>query len=175
MHPDRHVRLILAVFAIAAALLVSRTSGGWQLGLLLAVVVMVVGELRLGAGTTAAHALTDESLQAQDADAVADEPVAAQPSGANPFLTTTARLAAQQVALLDRLQADERDPDRLADLFEMDHLNAMIRQAAALAVIADGGSAPALDGLDAPHIGDVVLGAKARTNHYSRVTIFLLY
>jgi signal transduction histidine kinase len=77
-------------------------------------------------------------------------------------------LVERQLGLLDRLERSESDPDRLASLFELDHLAARMRRTAEnMLVVTDQRPPPAHSG--PVRIELVVHGALAGIEHYRRV------
>jgi len=79
-------------------------------------------------------------------------------------------LVERQLALIDRLENDEADPDQLAQLFRLDHLAArMRRNNDNLMVLAGTPTAPG--SARAITVLDVVRAAISETEHYERVTV----
>ncbi len=77
-------------------------------------------------------------------------------------------LVEQQLALIERLERDEADPERLDSLFRLDHLAArMRRNGANLLVLA--GAHPAQDRTPAAPLSTVVSTAAAEVEDYRRV------
>jgi signal transduction histidine kinase len=76
----------------------------------------------------------------------------------------------QQLGLIERLEKDEEDPNRLESLFRLDHLASRMRRTAdSLMVLAD---APVQSGdSDALGLGDVFQAAMAGVQEYQRVQI----
>lgn len=76
----------------------------------------------------------------------------------------------QQLSLIERLERDEEDPNRLESLFRLDHLASRMRRTAdSLMVLAD---APvAASDTDALALGDVFQAAMAGVQEYQRVQI----
>jgi signal transduction histidine kinase len=76
----------------------------------------------------------------------------------------------QQLGLIERLEKDEEDPNRLESLFRLDHLASRMRRTAdSLMVLAD---APTQAGdSDALALGDVFQAAMAGVQEYQRVQI----
>ena len=76
----------------------------------------------------------------------------------------------QQLGLIERLEKDEEDPNRLESLFRLDHLASRMRRTAdSLMVLAD---APVQTGEnDALALGDVFQAAMAGVQEYQRVQI----
>ncbi len=76
----------------------------------------------------------------------------------------------QQLGLIERLEKDEEDPNRLESLFRLDHLASRMRRTAdSLMVLAD---APTQAGdTDALALGDVFQAAMAGVQEYQRVQI----
>ena len=76
----------------------------------------------------------------------------------------------QQLGLIERLEKDEEDPNRLESLFRLDHLASRMRRTAdSLMVLAD---APTQTGdTDALALGDVFQAAMAGVQEYQRVQI----
>jgi hypothetical protein len=81
---------------------------------------------------------------------------------------TAGLLEAQQV-LLDSLERDEPDPDRLRQLFELDHLMAQVRrQADSVCVLAEGSTVRRPEELS---LDDVLHAAESSVCDYRRVEI----
>lgn len=79
-------------------------------------------------------------------------------------------LVERQLALIDRLENDEQDPDQLSQLFRLDHLAArMRRNNDNLMVLA--GSDASRGGGRALRVVDVVRAAVSETEQYERVTV----
>jgi signal transduction histidine kinase len=76
----------------------------------------------------------------------------------------------QQLGLIERLEKDEEDPNRLESLFRLDHLASRMRRTAdSLMVLADA-PVPASD-TDALALGDVFQAAMAGVQEYQRVQV----
>jgi signal transduction histidine kinase len=75
----------------------------------------------------------------------------------------------RQIALIDRLERDEQDPDRLESLFRLDHLAARMRRNGANLMVLAGASAPRERAEPVP-VSELVHGAAAEVEDYQRVT-----
>ncbi|PRX50277.1 signal transduction histidine kinase [Prauserella shujinwangii] len=79
-------------------------------------------------------------------------------------------LVERQLSVLDRMEADEQDPDTLGGLFELDHLaTRMRRNSENLLVLAGQDAGPPLPG---PVSADEIMGAAlSEVEHYQRIRI----
>jgi signal transduction histidine kinase len=79
-------------------------------------------------------------------------------------------LVERQLALIDRLEQDEQDPDQLASLFELDHLaTRMRRNSESLLVLSGTGLSRQLS--RAVPASDVVGAAVSEVEHYARIEV----
>jgi signal transduction histidine kinase len=79
-------------------------------------------------------------------------------------------LVERQLALIDRLERDEQDPDQLANLFELDHLaTRMRRNSESLLVLSGSGLAKRMS-RPVP-IGELVGAAVSEVEQYARVEV----
>ncbi len=79
-------------------------------------------------------------------------------------------LVERQLALIDRLEKDEQDPDQLANLFELDHLaTRMRRNSESLLVLSGSGLAKRMS-RPVP-IGELVGAAVSEVEQYARVDV----
>ena len=86
------------------------------------------------------------------------------------FARRNQRLLDRQLSLIDALESDEADPDRLAELFTLDHLSTrMRRNAESLLVLA--GTEPTRAGSAPIELADVVRAAVSEIEDYERVTV----
>jgi signal transduction histidine kinase len=79
-------------------------------------------------------------------------------------------LVERQLALIDRLENDEADPDQLAQLFRLDHLAARMRRNNDNLMVLAGSDASRGAGR-ALRVVDVVRAAVSETEQYERVTV----
>ena len=79
----------------------------------------------------------------------------------------------RQIAFLDELEADERDPDALADLFKLDHLATRMRRNAESLLVLAGAEPSRRWGQPVP-LSDVVRAAVSEVEQYTRVHISAL-
>ncbi len=80
-------------------------------------------------------------------------------------------LAEQLRGHLDRMEADEQDPDRLRDLYALDHgITRVRRHAANLRVMAGHPEGEELSGMAASLL-DIIRVAESAIEHYQRITI----
>jgi signal transduction histidine kinase len=79
-------------------------------------------------------------------------------------------LVERQLALIDRLENDETDPDQLAQLFRLDHLAARMRRNNDNLMVLAGSDASRGAGR-ALRVVDVVRAAVSETEQYERVTV----
>jgi signal transduction histidine kinase len=79
-------------------------------------------------------------------------------------------LVERQLALIDRLENDEADPDQLAQLFRLDHLAARMRRNNDNLMVLAGSEASRGAGR-ALRVVDVVRAAVSETEQYERVTV----
>jgi hypothetical protein len=102
----------------------------------------------------------------------ADEPAVAPPCANDVYLEVgrlTASLLESQQVLLDSLERDELDPDRLEQLFALDHLAALVRrQADTLCALADG---PTVRSPEELSLDDLLHAAESSVPDYRRVEI----
>ncbi|MBX5486202.1 MAG: HAMP domain-containing protein [Mycolicibacterium hassiacum] len=77
-------------------------------------------------------------------------------------------LVDQQLALIDRLERDEEDPDRLEDLFKLDHLAARMRRNGANLLVLAGAKVPREHAEPVP-ISAVINAAASEVEDYTRV------
>ena len=108
---------------------------------------------------------------------VADEQAALLRKGIGDMFVNLARrnqsLLDRQIEFLDELEAEERDPDALANLFKLDHLaTRMRRNAESLLVLA--GAEPARRWGQPVPLSDVVRAAVSEVEDYARVHISAL-
>ncbi|HEU4422917.1 MAG TPA: ATP-binding protein [Pilimelia sp.] len=78
------------------------------------------------------------------------------------------RLIGRQLDVIDRLEAEETDPDRLATLFHLDHLAARMRRNDDNLLVIAGGQ-PGRRFTEPVALGDVVRAAAAEIEDYPRV------
>lgn len=69
---------------------------------------------------------------------------------------------------LDRLERGEEDPDRLAELFQLDHLATRMRRHDENLLVLAGADSARVEHQPA-HIGDVLRAAQSEVEHYTRV------
>jgi len=82
----------------------------------------------------------------------------------------TQNLVGRQVAIIDKLENDETEPDRLRDLYRLDHVASRLRRSASSLVVLSG--ATGADEHIAPvRLGDVIRLALAEIEDYSRVDV----
>ncbi len=89
------------------------------------------------------------------------------------FVTLSRRnttLVNQQLALIESLEQDEEDPQRLEQLFSLDHLATRMRRTAESLVIL-GGTAGRTAGFEELSVSDVVHAAVSEVQDYQRVRI----
>ena len=89
------------------------------------------------------------------------------------FVTLSRRnttLVNQQLALIESLEQDEEDPQRLEQLFSLDHLATRMRRTAESLVIL-GGAAGRTAGFEELSVSDVVHAAVSEVQDYQRVRI----
>src|SRR3954452_12227782 len=89
------------------------------------------------------------------------------------FVTLSRRnttLVNQQLALIESLEQDEEDPQRLEQLFSLDHLATRMRRTAESLVIL-GGTAGRAAGFEELSVSDVVHAAVSEVQDYQRVRI----
>nr|WP_307856845.1 ATP-binding protein [Mycolicibacter acidiphilus] len=82
-------------------------------------------------------------------------------------------LVDQQLALIDRLERNEDDPDRLESLFRLDHLAARMRRNGANLLVLAGSRAPQERGRSAP-LATVISAATSEVEGYHRVQTVLV-
>jgi len=82
-------------------------------------------------------------------------------------------LVGKQLRLLDQMERDERDPDRLAALFQLDHLAARLRRNDENLLVLAGGQArrrpSSSEESDGITIDDIVLAALSEIEAYQRI------
>ncbi|WP_199431376.1 sensor histidine kinase [Qaidamihabitans albus] len=79
-------------------------------------------------------------------------------------------LVERQLSVLDRMEADEQDPDTLGGLFELDHLaTRMRRNSENLLVLAGYDAGPALPG--AVPADEIIGAALSEVEHYPRIEV----
>ncbi|RKF25977.1 sensor histidine kinase [Micromonospora globbae] len=82
----------------------------------------------------------------------------------------TQNLVGRQIALIDRLEQRETDPERLADLYRLDHVSSRLRRNAGSLVVLSG--SPGTDAYVAPvPLADVVRLALGEIEDYTRVDV----
>jgi HAMP domain-containing protein len=82
----------------------------------------------------------------------------------------TQNLVARQVALIDRLESQETDPDRLQHLYRLDHVSSRLRRNAGSLVVLSGGAG--VDEQMSPlPLADVVRLALGEIEDYTRVDV----
>ncbi|MFC0503776.1 nitrate- and nitrite sensing domain-containing protein [Micromonospora costi] len=82
----------------------------------------------------------------------------------------TQNLVGRQIALIDRLEQKETDPERLADLYRLDHVSSRLRRNAGSLVVLSG--SPGADAYTAPvPLADVVRLALGEIEDYTRVDV----
>jgi signal transduction histidine kinase len=89
------------------------------------------------------------------------------------FVTLSRRnttLVNQQLALIEALEQDEEDPQRLEQLFSLDHLATRMRRTAESLVIL-GGTAGRTAGFEELSVSDVIHAAVSEVQDYQRVRI----
>ena len=89
------------------------------------------------------------------------------------FVTLSRRnttLVNQQLALIESLEQDEEDPQRLEQLFSLDHLATRMRRTAESLVIL-GGTAGRAAGFEELSVSDVIHAAVSEVQDYQRVRI----
>jgi signal transduction histidine kinase len=79
-------------------------------------------------------------------------------------------LVERQLALIDRLESDEQDPDQLSQLFRLDHLAARMRRNNDNLMVLAGSDAGRSAGRPMPVL-DVVRAAVSETEQYERVAV----
>ncbi|WP_410656158.1 nitrate- and nitrite sensing domain-containing protein [Amycolatopsis sp. lyj-112] len=80
------------------------------------------------------------------------------------------RLVERQLGVIDRLEADEQDPDHLASLFELDHLATRLRRnGESLLVLSGAGLAKSVP--KPVPAGDVIGAAVSEIEQYARIEI----
>ena len=77
-------------------------------------------------------------------------------------------LVDQQLSLIDRLERDEEDPERLESLFKLDHLAARMRRNGANLLVLSGVKAPR-EQADAVPVAAIVNAAASEVEDYTRV------
>lgn len=77
-------------------------------------------------------------------------------------------LVDQQLALIDRLERDEQDPDRLESLFRLDHLAARMRRNGANLLVLSGSKVPREQAEPVP-VSAVINAAASEVEDYTRV------
>jgi signal transduction histidine kinase len=77
-------------------------------------------------------------------------------------------LVDQQLGLIDRLERDEEDPERLEDLFKLDHLAARMRRNGANLLVLAGSRVPR-EQADPVPVGTLVNAAASEVEDYARV------
>ncbi len=77
-------------------------------------------------------------------------------------------LVEQQLSLIDRLERDEEDPERLESLFKLDHLAARMRRNGANLLVLSGVKVPR-EQPDAVPVADIVNAAASEVEDYTRV------
>ncbi|MCV7279220.1 sensor histidine kinase [Mycolicibacterium flavescens] len=77
-------------------------------------------------------------------------------------------LVDQQLALIDRLERDEEDPDRLESLFRLDHLAARMRRNGANLLVLSGSKVPREQAEPVP-VSAVINAAASEVEDYTRV------
>jgi signal transduction histidine kinase len=80
------------------------------------------------------------------------------------------RLVARQLSIVDRLEFDEEDPDRLAFLFELDHLTTLLRRNGDSLLVLSG-TASGRTGPGRLQISEVLGAAISEIEQYARVRI----
>jgi signal transduction histidine kinase len=82
----------------------------------------------------------------------------------------TQNLVGRQISLIDRLEAEETDPDRLGELYRLDHISSRLRRNASSLVVLSG--ATTSDERVAPFpVDDVIRLGLAEIENYTRVDI----
>lgn len=76
----------------------------------------------------------------------------------------------QQLTVIDQLERDEQDPQRLAKLFRLDHLAARMRRNGANLLVLAGTNVPHEQGEPVP-VTDVINAAASEVEDYTRVAI----
>jgi signal transduction histidine kinase len=76
----------------------------------------------------------------------------------------------QQLTVIDQLERDEQDPQRLAKLFRLDHLAARMRRNGANLLVLAGTNVPHEQGEPVP-VTDVINAAASEVEDYTRVVI----
>lgn len=79
-------------------------------------------------------------------------------------------LVEKQLALIEKLELDEDDPQRLESLFQLDHLATRMRRNGDNLLVLSGTPAPK-DSFEAVPLGDVLRGALSEVEDYQRVEI----
>jgi signal transduction histidine kinase len=83
------------------------------------------------------------------------------------------RLVERQLSVIDRLEADEQDPDHLASLFELDHLATRLRRnGESLLVLSGAGLAKSVP--KPVPAGDVLGAAVSEIEQYARVEVGII-
>jgi signal transduction histidine kinase len=87
----------------------------------------------------------------------------------------TQSLVERQVALLDRLETDEDDPEQLSHLFRLDHLAARMRRNTDNLMVLAGGDIGGRDPGGEMRLVDTLRAALSETEQYERVDIGVPY
>jgi signal transduction histidine kinase len=82
----------------------------------------------------------------------------------------TQNLVARQIALIDRLEDEETDPERLQHLYRLDHVSSRLRRNAGSLVVLSGATG-ANEHLNPLPLGDVVRLALGEIEDYARVDV----
>jgi signal transduction histidine kinase len=82
----------------------------------------------------------------------------------------TQNLVGRQIALIDRLEREERDPERLQELYRLDHVSSRLRRNAGSLVVLSG-STGANEHVSPLPLGDAVRLALAEIEDYVRVDV----
>jgi signal transduction histidine kinase len=84
----------------------------------------------------------------------------------------TQNLVARQIALIDRLEGEETDPERLQHLYRLDHVSSRLRRNAGSLVVLSGATG-ANEHLNPLPLGDVVRLALGEIEDYTRVDVMV--
>ncbi len=94
--------------------------------------------------------------------------------GMNAIVINLARrsqlLVEQQLRILDEMEREERDPDRLAALFRLDHLAVRMRRNDENLLVLAGGQARRKAGVGMP-LDALVVAALSEIEHYQRIRV----
>ncbi|MGH8793214.1 MAG: ATP-binding protein, partial [Stackebrandtia sp.] len=107
----------------------------------------------------------------REAVKIAAEQAALRDSVAQMYINLARRsqsMVDRLIGHLDRLERGEEDPDRLAELFQLDHLATRMRRNDENLLVLAGADASRVEH-ESAHIGDVLRAAQSEVEHYTRV------